>query len=432
MIEHPSYKLASEIRRILVTELGHEFGQTVFVTQCSELNIKAEEIKVSDIIRLSPALIRAIRPSAGDEVAQKIGNQIRKLKVMLDLETLKGKEGDPTMARRFADMYVALGNACHITSDYNEADKAYRNAIRYAKKSDYQLKEADANIGIGLIFERNDKWDEAIEFLNRGLSISQSADYPLGIADASRWLGHLEWHRSNYQRALEWLEMGLINAERTGDDSMIGQIMIEFGLVYSDQGELKKAIDWFSRSIPLLESVRDHRQLSRVYNNIGDSYMQQKEWKKAIAHFEKSEEFARMINNQQFIGWSLFNSGEALLNIDEVDESILRAEKAQKMLEPLNDTMGIQGSIRIQALGYGRKKEWGKAEELFNKAMVITEGMSSKYHKGQLLFDMGRMHSSRGDKKKAKQMFSEAKAFFEEIGAKRLLDEVTAELNKKG
>ena len=430
MMEQPSYKLASEIRRILTAELGHEFGQTVFVTQCSELNIKSEEIKVGDLIRLSPAIIRAIRPSAGDETAQRVGNQIKKLKVHFELETLKGKEGDPAMARRFADAHVALGIVCQATGDFDEGEKSFRNAIRFAKKADYPLKEAEAHIGIGLIFEKNDNWDDAIEYLNKGLSISQSADYPLGIADASRWLGHLEWHRSNYDRALEWLEKGFSNAERTGDDSMIGQIMIEFGLVYSDRGELAKAIDWFSRSIPLLESVRDHRQLSRVYNNIGDSYMQQKEWKKAIQHFEKSEEFARMINNQQFIGWSLFNSGEAFLNIDEVDQAIARAQNALKMLEPLHDTMGIQGSIRIQALGYTRKKDWAKADEMFAKAMEITEGMASKYHKGQLLLDIGRMHRDKGEKKKAKPMMVEAQTIFGEIGAKRLLDEVTAELAK--
>ena len=186
MVEQPSYKLASEIRRILTTDLGHEFGQTVFVTQCSELNIKPEDIKVNDLIRLSPAIIRAIRPSAGDEKAQKVGNQIRKLKVNLELDALKGKEGDPTMARRLADIHVALGNVCQSTGDFEEADKAYRNAIRYSRKADYPLKEAEANIGIGLIFEKADKWDEAIEYLNKGLSISEAADYPLGIADASR------------------------------------------------------------------------------------------------------------------------------------------------------------------------------------------------------------------------------------------------------
>ena len=250
----------------------------------------------------------------------------------------------------------------------------------------------------------------------------------MGIADASRWLGHLEWHRSNYDKALEWLEKGLTNAEKTGDDGMVGQVMIEFGLVYSDRGDLNKSIQWFSKSIPLLESVRDHRQLSRVYNNIGDSYMQLKDWNRAIQHFDKGEEYARMINNQQFIGWCLFNSGEALINIGEPDQAIERGEQALALLEPLGDTMGIQGSTRVQAIAHAKKEEWDKAEELFQKVKEITELIDSKYHTGQYLYDIGKMFIDRDEKAKGKNCYQEAQKLFEEIGAQRLLDDITKDL----
>jgi len=422
----PSYKLSSEIRRILNTELGSEFGLTVFITQCSELNIQSESIKVGDLLRLSQSIIRAIRPSAGDETAQRVGNEIRKLKVQSELDALKGKEGDPHMGRRFADLNVALGNIYLVTGDFDDGERVFKNAIRFTRKDDYKLKEAEANIGIGLIHERKDNWDEAIDYLHRGLAISEEVDYPMGIADASRWLGHLEWHRNNYDQSLEWLEKSQANAERTGDDGMLGQVMIEFGLVYSDRGVLEKAIEWFTRGIPLLESVRDFRQLSRVYNNIGDSHMQLKEWEKAIQHFEKSEEYARMINNQQFIGWSLFNSGEALVNIGEPDRAIERAEMALKMLEPLEDTMGIQGSTRVLALAYMQKKNWEKAQELFDRALEITKSIESKYHTGQLCFDIGKMQMEMGEKSLAQKNFQKARDLFKDIGAKRLLDEVSA------
>ena len=236
----PSYKLSSEIRQILNTELGPEFGPTVFITQCSELNIQSENIKAGDLLRLSQSIIRAIRPTSGDETAQRIGNVIRKLKVQSELDALKGKEGDQGMGRRFADLNVAMGKICLVTGDFDEGEKAFKNAVRFSRKIDYKLKEAEANIGMGLLHERKEEWKEGIEFLHKGLAISEEVDYPLGIADASRWLGHMEWHRSNYDQSLEWLEKSLTNAKRTGDDGMIGKVMIEFGLVYSDLGELEK------------------------------------------------------------------------------------------------------------------------------------------------------------------------------------------------
>ena len=209
---------------------------------------------------------------------------------------------------------------------------------------------------------------------------------------------------------------------------MIGQVMIEFGLVYSDLGELEKANEWLAKSIPLLESVREHRQLARVYNNIGDAHMQMKEWEKAIQDLEKSEEYARMINNQQFIGWSLFNSGEAYINIGEPDQAIERAERAFKLLEPMADTMGIQGSTRVQAMAYAQKKDWDKAQEFFDKTVEITDSIDSKYHTGQIIYDIGKMLRDKGEKSNAEKNFQKAQKIFKEIGAQRLLNDVTEDL----
>ena len=101
---------------------------------------------------------------------------------------------------------------------------------------------------------------------------------------------------------------------------------------------------------------------------------------------------------------------------------------ALKLLEPLQDTMGIQGSIRVQALAYVEKKEWDKAKEFFDKAMEITEGLDSKYHVGQIKYDIGKMHKAKGSKKDAEKNFKEARKLFEEIGAQRLLDDVVEDL----
>ena len=70
--------LGIEVRGLLQKELG-KFGLTIFNTQCSELNIKPEEIKPGDLLRFSQAVIRAVRPTAGDEKAQRVGKEIQKL-----------------------------------------------------------------------------------------------------------------------------------------------------------------------------------------------------------------------------------------------------------------------------------------------------------------------------------------------------------------
>ena len=146
----PGYVLSGEIRKVLQRELG-QFGLTVFTTQCSELNIRPEELKSSDLLRLSQAVIRAVRPSAGDDKALRVGKEIQKFKVKAELGALKGKDHDLGSQRRLAELHVSHGNLCLATGDYNEGVRTFKTAVRVAKNSDHKLKEAEAYIGIGLI-----------------------------------------------------------------------------------------------------------------------------------------------------------------------------------------------------------------------------------------------------------------------------------------
>ena len=341
---------------------------------------------------------------------------------MADLESLKGKETAPGNERRMAELLVSFGNLCLTTGDFDEGIGSFKKAVRFAKPSDYKLKEAEAYLGIGHILEKENKWDEAIDYLNRGLKLSEEIDYPLGMAAASRWLAHLNWHKSQYDESLKWLDKSMENAKRTGDSGILGMTLIEFGLIYSDRGELERANEYLKDSIPLLEGARDYKQVARVYNNLGDAAMQSEEWEKAIEYFEKCGEAAGMINNQEMMAWGFFNSAEALVNIGEVDEALERGQNALDILKPIGEIVGIQGSYRVLALGNSAKKNWDEAVKYFEKSFEALEGRDSKYHTGQIYYDWGRMYIAKGDKKRAKKLFLQAKEQLEPIGAKILLN----------
>lgn len=429
MAEQTTQMLSNDIRRLLQRELG-EFGITVFNTQLSELALKPQDIKPGDLLRLSQAIIRAVRPSAGDEKAQRVGKEIQKLKLNAELASLKGKETAPGNQRRLAELLVNLGNLCMATGDYEDGIRAFEKAIRCAKESDYKLKEAEAYLGIGKTREKENRWTEAMDFLGRCLDISEEIDYPVGIAEASRWMAHLHWHKSEYTEALRWLEKGLENAKRTGDDGVIGSAMIEYGLVYSDQGDMSKANDYYEKSIELVKNTRDYKQAARVYNNMGDRFLQDGDWKKALENFEKCNEYASMINNHEMIAWALFNSAEALVNIGGMDEAIDRGQRALKILEPLGEPLGHHGVLRALALAYAKKKDWDEAEMYFRRAEDVISQVQVPYSKGQLYYDWGRMYKAKGERKKAKELLTKAKKVLTEIGAKMLADKASAALEK--
>ena len=59
---------------------------------------------------------------------------------------------------------------------------------------------------------------------------------------------------------------------------------------------------------------------------------------------------------------------------------------------------------------------------------TVTDSIDSKYHTGQILYDIGRMLLDQGDKAQGKKNYQEAQKLFKEIGAQRLLDDITKDL----
>jgi len=241
-----------EIQRIITQELGN-FGVTIFREQCEELGIRIENIKTSDLVLLSQRMIRVLRPVVGDEKAQKVGKDIQKLKLLIELEELTKARSDPSRERKELEAYSRLGYICYTSGDWNDAVKYYHKVLKLGEQLNAKAKMAEALRYIGHVYKRQSAWNDALENFRRGLTMSERLRNPAGIADAHRGMGYVYWRRGDYTKAKSHFEMALEKAKESGDKSMIGVTYIESGLVYSDTGELETAIELYAESIDYLE-----------------------------------------------------------------------------------------------------------------------------------------------------------------------------------
>ena len=193
-------------------------------------------------------------------------------------------------------------------------------------------------------------------------------------------------------------------------------------MIYSDIGDLERSEDEYKKCIALLERGRDYQQLSRAYNNLGDVYMQREEWDEAMEMFQNCNKYASMLNHQMMIAWSLFNSGEALSKMGNPDKSLDKCKKALELLEKLDDLVGLNAVHRNLGLAYSLKRDWDSAEGHFKESEKILARINSPFNQAHLKLEWGMMNKQKGDKQRAKEMFSEASKIFESIGAKVYLD----------
>ncbi|MFO7619218.1 MAG: tetratricopeptide repeat protein [Thermoplasmata archaeon] len=421
-------QVSMEIQRMLGRELG-ELGVSVFRKQCAEMNIKPEQLQLNDLLDLSQRMIRALRPTMGNDAAQKIGKEIQKFKILSELKDIK-RDTTPFAERRELDAYAKLGNIAYTIGDWDDALEYYGKVRGLGGKFKDSVKIAEAYRIEGHIYKRQSRWADALKAFEAGIGALEGTDNPAGISDAHRGMGYVHWRMGDYARAKENFEIAMKHAEKSGDKVMIGMVHIEWGLVYSDLGELEEGVGHYKESIEILEDAREYQQLSRAYNNLGDTYLQKQDWDNAIKYFDLCKASAEKMNHLNMTGWSLFNSAEALSMSGRPDEAIPKCEQAIEILEKLHDHVGVSAAYRNLGLAYRFKKEWKKAEENFREAETRLDRINSPFNTAHLQLEWGIMCAAKGDKKGAKTHLGKAAETFEKLGAKKYLERAREALDK--
>lgn len=421
--------LGIEIRHVLMKDLG-EMGNRILNEQCQELDIRPEHIKASDLAFISQRMVRALRPLVGNEKAQKVGKDINKIKLILELKAVQKNRDDPGFDKRMLDIHSRIANLCYSVSDWDEAFEHYDKVRRLSKKLGDELKLSEAYRGIGHIHVSRSDWEEAIKFFEMSYELSEKNNQPLGMADAERGIGYVHWRISEYEKAFEYLEKAMEYAINSEDKRNTGLVHIEFGLVYSEVGNMDKSLSYFTSSLKYFNEIMDYEQVARAYNNIGDTYMAKKEWEKALEYLDLCREAAEKLNHKQFIAWSKFNSGECLCNLGRTDDAIPMLEEALELLNSIDDIMGISYVYRNLGLAHRLKKNWDEAEKYFIESEKISEILKSPFNSAILCLDWGLMKRDKGNKKEAKKLLTKARDIFKEINAEHLLEQAEKELAK--
>ncbi|MDD4307682.1 MAG: tetratricopeptide repeat protein [Thermoplasmata archaeon] len=426
MQERVGKQISMEIQRMLNKELG-ELGVSVFRKQCAEMKIKPEDIQLRDLLDLSQRIIRALRPTMGNDAAQKIGKEIQKFKILSELRDIQ-HDTTPFAERRELDAYAKLGNIAYTIGDWDDALEYYGKVKALGEKYRDHLKVAEAYRIEGHIYKRQSRWEDGLKAFEAGLRALEGTDSAAGVSDAHRGMGYIHWRMGDYERAKNNFETAMKFAEQSGDRVMVGLVHIEWGLVFSDLGNLEEAIGHYKESMAILEQAREYQQLSRAYNNLGDIYLQTKEWDSAIKYFELCRSAAEKMNHLNMIGWSLFNSAEALSMSGRPQEAIPRCREAIDILEKLHDHVGVSAAYRNLGLAHTFLKDWNLAEQNFREAETRLDRINSPFNTAHLHMEWGSMCAAKGDKKKAKIHLEKAVVGFGQLGAKKYLENAQGRL----
>lgn len=293
----------------------------------------------------------------------------------LELAREQGLPGDE------ARLLLHLGNYCADTSDYEEAERLYRQAMRAFREAGDARGEGCALHNLGLLA------------MDRGDSTTAS---------------------SCFEQSLEL-------DRQTGDRRGEAHSLVAIGLALQARGDLPSAGEAFAEARRIYSVLADRLGEATVLNNLGVLASETGEYDLAIEHFEQSARACISMGVRSYEANTLDNMSLTLLRAGDLQGALACSDRVVSICEETGDRslLGIalakRGHMMLES---GRPSE---AESLYERAAGILGAIGSSHLEMEALAGAARAAMAAGDQKKAEALAMSVSSFIESGGS---LDEV--------
>ena len=231
-----------------------------------------------------PHLMRAL------ELAKASANQYQEVKTLLKLGNTFFRT-NPEEARRLINQAIAiartagidsqvkrglvdLGNSYIVTSEFNEAEKYYRESLEMAQKQKDQRNAARALVAMGIALQRQTKPDEALSYFQKALPFYQPGGYRRELLQLYALLARAQYQKGEYEVARKGFEDHLKLADQLGDLAQAQGSRQDIAFTYASQGRYPEALPFFAESCALAKKLRDEKNEGLCLANQANSLVQ--------------------------------------------------------------------------------------------------------------------------------------------------------------
>jgi len=322
--------------------------------------------------------------------------------------------------------------------DYQKAISYYKKVLKIHKESENKEGIGYAFINLGLVYDDLGDYYKAISYQKKSLEIAKGIGDKESIGKIFNNLGVTYKRLGNYQKAVSYYEESLQIQKEIGNRNGIAMNFCNLGLVYDALGDYQKAISYSEKALKIQKEIRYKKGIGDSLIAIGVVYQHLGDYQKAISFYEEALKIKREIGNKKGIGMTLGNIGVIYADLGDYQKALSYYKKAAKIKKKIRvPTEAVESNIadiylekgevakaekKYLRLGYpislGRlnliKKNHNKAVKYFDKAL----NMSLQGRNVEFLFadycGLGHGYFGLKNYKKAKEYYQKAIILTEE------------------
>lgn len=306
----------------------------------------------------------------------------------------------------------------------NDTEKAIKYAIESSELSDrleYRKGKAVSLWVTGLVYSKSDK-QAAMKHFQESLAIAESLNDQTIICNCLLAIGNMQKDFGEVQKSDESYDRALKIASKIEDRDLLLKCLVNIARNHSGKGEYEKAIEVLKESIQLAQELKANSVLSKALNNLAWIYSTRSNHSPALEYYLKALKINEELNNQSAMVINYLNIAGIQSAQREYDAALNYAHEALNISEEIGDSLKV--SMCFLAIGsIYMKINDSISLEYYEKSLQII-GDNNKTQVVNTLVNMGTVYSRQKEFTKAINHFNEALLIAEEIGLKRAIGKI--------
>jgi tetratricopeptide (TPR) repeat protein len=231
---------------------------------------------------------------------------------------------------KLANYTREIGQSELLISNFNEAEKYFKQSIDYAKRVYDNRQIALGYTNLSTVFKEKGDYETAIQYNMKAIDLLTKLNDFNGLGEAHNNLGLIYNELKNYDLAVQNYNKALVYYESTINKERIAAVYHNVGTVFSQQKKYENALNYLNRSIEIRKNYGSKNQIYHTYRIIADVY-------KATGQKEKSLDYLSKYINYLDSNTSLQKSSK----IAELSE-LYRSEERERLIARQQDSIARQ------------------------------------------------------------------------------------------
>jgi class 3 adenylate cyclase/predicted ATPase len=279
--------------------------------------------------------------------------------------------------------------------------------------------QADVLLKLGSVLELVGKWDEADKAYSQALEQSGQNGEQAREGRCLAALAELDRKRGHYASAVERLEKAMEIFTMLNDLDGTAQVLHFQGTVLTHQGELQKAKERYEESLVIRRAQKDDAHAASLLSNLAIIAWIQDQYDQARTLNEEALALRRALGDKWAIATSLNNLGNVATDQGKYDEALRLHEEGLALRREVGDMWVVANSLNNLGNLYRSRGDYPNATTRYQESLKIVTEYNDRWAMAYLFEDMGCLSALQGQPERAYKLVGAAEALRQAIGSPR-------------